>query len=245
MSKICSHLLLLALFAITATAQEEPAWSYRLVNATGLPGALHFYINGQDLLPDGYPSGEYTGAMLPTAPLRVGARHPACGESVHEITLNLQPSQQVSVIAYLEPDPPELATGRSKPKVPKAKEEPRKRAILFHILEAKPKPSARMGSVVSLCTAPGIVQAVKNAPPVLSVVFGSLPVVLTFGKEEPVTFRLQSESRGKGTSQPVLFKGKSIGGLDLERNNDTAVIFFDDPVTKAPKCLTWFNNRHQ
>jgi hypothetical protein len=247
MSKTFSCLLLLVLSTLTTTA-EDPTWSYRLVNATGLPGLLHFYINGEDILPTGYSSGEYTGTMLPISPMRVGARHPACGESLHEISLTLQPIQQISIIAYLQPDPPELATGRSKPaRVPtKGKEEPKTRTILFHIMEAKPKPSARTGSIVSLCAAPGSVQVVKNAPPVLPVVLGSQPVSLSYGKEEVVTLNLGgADSRTRGTSQPVLFRGNSLAGLDLERNNDTAVVFFDDLVSGAPKCLTWFNNRHE
>lgn len=218
MNKICNLACAIALIGLSGgvrlKAQDEAVGYFRLANATGLDGKLHFLLNGEDLNPEGYPSGETTGSLGVTpAPVKITATHPLCEDA--DYSFEIKPGDQTAIIAYVEPQK-DQKTGEVK-----------KREIKFGTLERKGDTKKRSATLLFLSVSQQIELRMNNSP-----------VILTPHKQVNVNF---SESRGTGVNIAV---GESrIGGLDIENPGDYAVIVFDK-ADGSHGCITFYNSRH-
>lgn len=218
MNKICNLASIIALAGflggMNLQAQDEAVGYFRLANATGLDGKLHFFLNGEDLNADGYPSGETTGSLgVAPAPVKITAKHPLCEDA--DYTFEVKPGEQTAIIAYVEPQK-DQKTGEVK-----------KREIKFGTLERKGGSKKRSATLLFLSVSQQIELRMNNAP-----------VVLTPHKQVNVNF---SESRGTGVN--IAVGDSKIGGLDIEDPGDYAVIVFDK-ADGSHGCITFYNSRH-
>lgn len=216
MNKICKLLCLFTwLLAGGAQAQEDGTVGYfRLANATGLDGMLHFYLEGEDLNPKGYKSGATTGSLgvsVPTAKLK--ASHPLCEDT--EYVLKLQPGEQTAVIVYVEPQM-DQKTGEVK-----------KRTLKFATLERKDGSKKRTATLLFLSVSQPI-----------NLDMNGKPVTLAPMKQQDIGF---GDSRSTGVALEV--GGQKIGNLDIEEAGDYAVIVFDKS-DGTHGCITFYNTRH-
>lgn len=216
MNKTCKLLLFLSLLTghCLHAQNDGTVGFFRLANATGLDGQLHFYLEGEDLNPRGYKSGETTGSLgvaVPTVKLK--ASHPLCDDTEYE--LKLEPGEQTAVIAYIEPQM-DQRTG-----------EVRKRTLKFNTLERKSGSKKRTATLLFLSVSQSI-----------DLDMNGKPVTLTALKQQDIGF---GDSRSTGVSLSV---GKqSIGNLDIEEAGDYAVIVFDK-ADGTHGCITFYNTRH-
>lgn len=215
MNKICKLLLLTCLaLCHPLRAQEGAVGYFRLANATGLDGMLHFYMEGEDLNRKGYKSGETTGSLgvaVPTVKLK--ASHPLCDDIEYE--LKLQPSEQTAVIVYVEPqvDP---KTGEVK-----------KRTLKFSTLQRKSGRGKRTATLLFLSVSQSI-----------DLDMNGKPVTLKPLKQVDVGF---GDSRSTGVE--IAVGSQKIGNLDIEEAGDYAVIVFDK-ADGTHGCITFYNTRH-
>jgi len=217
MNKTCKLLLFLAFTALCGQlhAQGDGAVGYfRLANATGLDGELHFFMDGEDLNPKGYKSGETTGSLGVAVPtVKLTAKHPLCDDTEYQI--KLQPGEQTAVIAYVEPqvDP---TTGEVK-----------KRTLKFSTLQRKNGKGKRTATLLFLSVSQPIELDMNGQP-----------VTLTPMKQLDIGF---GDARSTGVSLSV--DKKTIGSLDIEDAGDYAVIVFDK-ADGTHGCITFYNTRH-
>lgn len=213
MNKIFNFSVSLVLLLSTSIFAQEGAGAFRLANATGLDGRLHFYLNGFVVSPEGYESGQTTGKLnIGSGELKITVKHPLC--ELGEMQINITPGQQIAIIAYVEPIK-DTKTGEVK-----------KRIIKFGTLESKTRTKDRSAALLFLSVSEKV-QVTMNGNPVL----------LTPNKQVDVKF---GESRGTGVNIEV---GKTmVGGLDLEDPGDYAVIIFDK-ADGTQGCITFYNSK--
>lgn len=204
-----------SLFISHLYAQSDEAVGYfRLANATGLDGNLHFYLDGEDLNPIGYTSGETTGSLgVATANVKLKATHPLCDDT--EFELKLQPGEQTAVIAYVEPQV-DAKTGKVK-----------KRVLKFSTLQRKSGSSKKTATLLFLSVSQSI-----------DLEMNGRPVTLKTLQQMDVGF---SESASTGVNIGV--GSQKIGGFDIEDPGDYAVIIFDK-ADGTHGCITFYNTRH-
>lgn len=217
MNKICKFILCTCLAVVYhAQAQDDGTVGYfRLANATGLDGALHFYMDGEDLNPKGYVSGETTGSLgvgVPTVKLR--ATHPLCEDTEYE--LKLQPGLQTAVIVYVEPQV-DQKTGEVK-----------KRELKFSTLERKSGGSRKKSATLLFLSVSQSIDLDMNGK----------PITLKALKQLDVGFGDSSS-----TAVNIAVGKTSIGNLDIEEAGDYAVIVFDK-ADGTHGCITFYNTRH-
>ena len=204
------------------SGSAEASWSYRLVNATGLPGAVVFTVQGQPLMAVGYQSGEVTGTLLPPGPeFTITASHADC-PLTHQTVVKMKATQQLSVVAFRRAS----ISADDKP------------AIQFSVVEASSVSNTRRVEALSYC-----LQREGTAAKDLEVSFGKKVVQLPYG--EPKQFSLQLSGAQQGTAVPIKVGSVTLGSLDLERRGNTAVVLYTDLTTGDVRCVEWFNNRDE
>lgn len=216
MNKICrATLFLIAVIALdSARAQDDTNSYFRLANATGLDGKVHFHLDGEDLNPDGYISGETTGSLgVAATSVRIKASHLQCEDA--EQTFQLTPGQQTAIIVYIEPEK-DSKTGEIK-----------KRLIKFSTLDRKADSKKRTATLLFLSVSQSIEVKMNNSP-----------INLTALKQSDIAF---GDSRLTGVN--ITVAEKKIGDFDIEDPGDYAVIVFDK-ADGTHGCISFYNSRH-
>lgn len=206
---------LLVWTALIVTADAQTAGAFRVVNATGLPGRVHFYLNGEIINSEGYESGQTTGNMgIPAKLWELKVKHTQCEEAIH--AFEVTPGQQMAIIAYTEPviDP---KTG-----------DIIKRVIKFGKIEGKPRGAKRSAALLFL-----------SVSKQMEITMNNNPVVLEQNKQLDVSF---AEARGTGVD--IKAKGKDIGGINIEEMGDYAVVVYDNP-DGTQGCVTFYNSKRR
>lgn len=197
-------------------------WSYRMVNATGLPGAVTFVVQGRTLQVGGYLSGEVTGTLLPPGEEFVIAAHHSACTGPQQTVIRMQTTQQLAVVAYRQ-DPARAGDQTT---------------IHFSVIEARPLTNSRRGLVVSYC------QPAEGATGDEMVAhLGDTRVPLVYAQPQEVV--LQLSKQGQGTALPVKLAEATVDSLDLERWGNTAVVFYTDMVSDDVRSVHWSNDRQE
>ncbi len=196
-----------------APATGDTLAYFRLVHAAGIPGKVTVHLDSDDLQPEGYISGQCTGAIgFPAKTYQIKVQHPALGEL--RLAMPLKPGSINTLVIF------------SKLERPKPGQAP-KPMLGYYILEspAEDKAKGHNLTLVQCTSQPSMDFDIAGHP-------------LTVARLVPGVVRVK---KSMGEFPAISTGGAMLCTLNFKDPQDTVVIIFADE-TGALKAVSFGNS---